>query len=102
MHHERENVMSDTNKQQLAKTLLELDRNDQAWVINFLVQHLVGAFPSTTKKASKKRCDEMSEEQWEAYFAGKPSLALPEKTPMPADILKATSGKTIKPLKKWL
>lgn len=94
--------MSESNKQQLAQTLLDLDREDQAWVINFLVQNLLGITSPIRRTAKKAHRDMMSDEQWEDYFAGKQPKELPEETVSLSSILENTSGKTIKPLEKWL
>ena len=94
--------MSETKKQQLTKTLLELDREDQAWVINLLVSNLAGISTPTRRKARKPNRDVVSDEQWEAYFADKHETELPKDTSSLSAVLKATSGKTIKPLEKWL
>ena len=45
--------MSEANRQELMNTLIALDREEQAWVINFLVQKLAG-LPSTKKKIVKR------------------------------------------------
>ena len=72
--------MSEANKQELMKTLTALDREEQAWVINFLVQKLAG-LPSTKKRIAKRlHHDEFDEEQWEAYFQGKSPIDLPKET----------------------
>ena len=94
--------MSESNKQQLAQTLLDLDREDQAWVINFLVQNLLGITSPIRRTAKKAHRDMMSDEQWEDYFAGKQPKELSEETVSLSSILENTSGKTIKPLEKWL
>lgn len=92
--------MSEAKRQQLIRALTALDKEEQAWVINFLVENLAGLKPK--RKARKLHNDGFSDEQWEEYFAGQEPVELPTGTDSLDQILKATSGKTIKPIKKWL
>jgi hypothetical protein len=42
------------------------------------------------------------DEQWEAYFQGEKPINLPQETEPLSNLLKASAGKTIKPIEKWL
>ena len=46
--------------------------------------------------------DGFTDEQWEEDFAGQEPVELPTEVDSLDQILKATSGKTIKPIEKWL
>ena len=94
--------MSEANRQELMNTLIALDREEQAWVINFLVQKLAG-LPSTKKKIVKRlHNDGFDDKQWEAYFQGESPIDLPKETELLTTARQALAGKTIKPLEKWL
>ena len=88
-------------KKQLADMLTALNAEDKAWVINLLVQQLAG-MDSQSKKATKVHHDELSDEQWDAYFNGEPPIPLSEEPLLPKDTLTYTSGRVIKPMQKWL
>lgn len=93
--------MSEDKRQHLAMTLSELSNVDKAWGINFLVQ---GLFNIPEKKKARKinRKDEFTDEQWEEYFEHQPAVPLPDETTPQKEVLKATSGRTIKQMEKWL
>ena len=67
--------MSEAKRQQLIRTLTALDKEEQAWVINFLVENLAGLMPK--RKARKLHNDGFTDEQWEEYFAGQEPVELP-------------------------
>lgn len=86
--------MSDNRREQLKKTLVELDREEQAWVINFLVQQLSGYSDPTRRKAKKLHDEGFSDDQWDTYFENMPAKELPSHTEPLNDIYKATAGKS--------
>ncbi len=92
--------MSESKRKQLIRTLTALDKEEQAWVINFLVENLAGL--KSKRKAKRLHNDGFTDEQWEEYFAGQEPVELPTEVDSLDQILKATSGKTIKPIEKWL
>ena len=92
--------MSEDKKIRLKETLSSLTNEEKAWAINFLVQGLL-VVPSK-KKARKNRKDELTVEQWEEYFDHQPSVELPFETIPMREVIPATSGRTIKQMKKWL
>ncbi|MBR6189931.1 MAG: hypothetical protein IKQ59_13430 [Prevotella sp.] len=98
--------MSETKKKQLADTLIALDIEERAWVMNFLVQLFLGQ--AQQERARKARVigrhhEGFTEKQWEEYFADTPEHEFPTETPpLDREFLHATSGKTIEPLRKWL
>ena len=94
--------MSEEKMIRLSETLSSLNSEEQAWVINFLVQRLAGLHGNEVKKARKIHHDDLTVEQWEDYFAHEPAVALPEETLPLTNVLNGTSGKTIEPMKKWL
>ena len=94
--------MSEEKMIRLSETLSSLNSEEQAWVINFLVQRLAGLHGNEVKKARKIHHDDLTVEQWEDYFAHEPAVALPEETLPMTNVLNGTSGKTIEPMKKWL
>ena len=94
--------MSEAIRQELMNTLTALNREEQAWVITFLVQKLAG-LPSATKRIAKRlHNDGFDDEQWEAYFQGESPIDLPKETESLTNVRQALAGKTIKPLEKWL
>lgn len=94
--------MSEANRQELMNTLTALNKEEQMWVINFLVQKLAG-LPSAKKRIAKKMHNEgFDDEQWEAYFQGEKPIDLPTETESLTNVRQALAGKTIKPLEKWL
>ena len=94
--------MSESNKQQLANTLLALDKAEQAWVINLLVQNLAGIKSTRRKVVKKAYREELSDEQWEAYFSGQQAKEFSGETMDLNEVLNISSAKTIKPIEKWL
>ena len=87
--------MSETKKQ-LADMLTALNAEDKAWAINLLVQQLAG-MDEHSKKARKVHRDELSDEQWDAYFNGEPPIPLSEELVITQDTMAYTSGRVIKP-----
>ncbi|MBQ2176325.1 MAG: SDR family oxidoreductase, partial [Alphaproteobacteria bacterium] len=63
--------MSETKKKQLADTLIALDIEERAWVMNFLVQLFLGQ--AQQERARKARVigrhhEGFTEKQWEEYL----------------------------------
>jgi hypothetical protein len=94
--------MSEANKKQLMETLTALNREEQVWAINFLVQNLAGISARKKRLARKLHDEGFDDEQWEAYFQGEKPINLPQETEPLSNLLKASAGKTIKPIEKWL
>ena len=94
--------MSEANRQELMNTLKALNREEQAWVINFLVQNLAGLPPTKKRIAKRLHNDGFDDKQWEAYFQGESPIDLPKETELLTTARQALAGKTIKPLEKWL
>ena len=101
--------MSEDKRLHLTEILSALSNEDKAWVINFLVQGLFVATPSENKNptprrkaTAKKRRVDSTDADLESLFAGKDSPLPPEEDYNWSDIIKANSGKTIKPIEKWL
>ena len=92
--------MGETRKQ-LMDILSSLNPEDKAWVINMLVQQLAGTSESS-KKARKLHHDDFTPEQWEEYFNGEAPVAFCDEHISHKDILPSTTGKSVKPLLKWL
>lgn len=96
--------MSDDKKKRLTETLTQLNQEERVWAINYLVQLLVT--PSSERRkvkvVNKNHSTAYTNEQWEEYFKGQLSKELSDNTQPLSSVLKATSGKTIKPLEKWL
>ena len=93
--------MSEDIRQHLTMTLSSLSNEDKAWVINYLVQGLF-SMPEKRKAKKNNRKNEFTDEQWEEYFEHQPAIPLPEETTPMKEVLKATSGRTIKQMEKWL
>ena len=94
--------MSEEKKLRLTEALSSLSAEEQVWVINYLVHQLAGLDKRVVKKVRKLHQDDFSEEQWEDYFAHQPAIELSKDTLPLSDVLNATSGKVIEPMKKWL
>jgi len=94
--------MSEQSKKQMIDALLALEKEDKAWIINILVQSLMDPSAQKKRKAKKMHHDDFTEEQWEEYFSGKTAKEISIDTLSVSELLKETSGKTIKPLEKWL
>jgi len=94
--------MSEEKRERLAETLTQLNVEDKAWAINYLVQLLALQSNDGKHKVVARHNDSFTDQQWEAYFAGVPQKELPMSTPAPDEVLNMTTGKTIKPLAKWL
>lgn len=104
--------MSEDKRQHLANTLSSLSNEDKAWVINFLVQGLCGfrtpseANEGTTSrrvvKVRRTNNDSLSDEELDKLFAGKEIPEMPREEFSLQDCVKATSGKYIKQIEKWL
>ena len=94
--------MSEEKRERLAETLTQLNVEDKAWAINYLVQLLALQSNGGKHKVAARHNDTFTDQQWEAYFAGVPQKELPTSTPASNEVLRVTTGKTIKPLAKWL
>lgn len=94
--------MSEATKKQLIETLTALNRDEKVWAINFLVQNLAGISTRKKRLARKLHDEGFDDEQWEAYFQGEGPVNLPQETEPLSNLLKASVGKTIKPIEKWL
>lgn len=94
--------MSEKSREQMVDTLLALDKEDKAWIINILVQSLMDSSGLKRRKAQKAHHDDFTDEQWEDYFSGKEPKEIQIDTMPVVELLKETAGKTIKPLEKWL
>lgn len=101
--------MSEDKRKNLEATLSSLSNEEKAWVINFLVQGLIVATASENKNPSprrkaiaKKRYGEPTDAHLETLLAGEDAPMLPEGDYNWSDIIRANSGKTIKPIEKWL
>ena len=102
--------MSEDKLTKLKATLSALSNEEKAWVINFLVQGLFSTSPlsdeesSSQKRAAKvlHRHSSPSDDQLTAMFDGKTTPSVPEENNSWSEIISANSGKTIKPIEKWL
>ena len=94
--------MSEQKRAQLAETLSLLNAEDRVWAINFLVKLLSNQASDTKKKAKRVCTNHYTEQEWEDYFNSMPAVDLPRQTESMTQILHKTTGKTIKPLEKWL
>ncbi|MBP5338020.1 MAG: hypothetical protein J6Z14_01775 [Prevotella sp.] len=102
--------MSEEKKNNLKATLSTLSNEEKAWVIHFLVQGLFLTAPSMDGKSSTQRRTAKvvhrhhspSDAELESLFEGKATPAAPEETHAWSDIISANTGKTIKPIEKWL
>ena len=93
--------MKDDKIKHLAETLTTLTNEEKAWVINFLVQGMIGT-PVPKRKAKHSHRNILTDEQWEEYFGHKPAIPFPEETTPLEEMRCYTSGKTIKQMEKWL
>ena len=94
--------MSENKRKQLTETLTTLDKEDRIWAINFLVQLLAGQPAGRKARVVKRYHNTFTDKEWDEYFEGKPVVEFPDVDISPQELLKATAGKTIEPLKKWL
>lgn len=94
--------MSESKKEMLTATFRELSTSEKAWAINFLVQLLANPDVSVVRRAKVSHNDDYSDAQWEDYFGNTACEALPDETASLKDVVQATAGKTIKPMRKWL
>ncbi|MBR6827207.1 MAG: hypothetical protein IKM76_03495 [Prevotella sp.] len=102
--------MSEDKMTKLKATLSTLTNEEKAWVINFLVQGLFTTSPfSDEESSSQKRVAKVlhrhhspSDDQLAAIFDGKSTPSVPEENNSWSEIISANSGKTIKPIEKWL
>ena len=102
--------MSEDKKTRLKETLSSLTNEEKAWVINFLVQGLFSMTPSMEKDkplqsraatVTSRNCSP-TDEELETLFMGKVSASAPVEDYTWSDMITANSGKTIKPIEKWL
>lgn len=102
--------MSEDKKTRLKETLSSLTNEEKAWVINYLVQGLFTLPPAVEdEKLSQRRAVRVkhrngspTDEQLETLFKGKDSSSAPTEDYTWSDVVIANSGKTIKPIEKWL
>lgn len=107
---QNDQAMSEDKRKNLTKTLSSLSNEDKAWVINFLVQGLFSTpaanddLVSSERRVARvvQRNISPTDAQLEEMFSGKKSPSVPEEDFSWSDLISANTGKTIKPIEKWL
>ncbi len=89
--------------------LYSLSKEARLYIVSKLTDSLlreeehVGAITSTRKAKIKRRATSVvSDEEMKSHFSGKPMPQYPTQEPTWSEVISSNSGRTIKPVEKWL